>query len=152
MKLIFGGTLQLAVEFRRMKATNWWPSARLQDYRPSAHARYYRSTRNQKLFLKTHRNHLDTRRHIECIYFCSICWGTKRHIVHKTISIEAAKRSIVFRHFNQRIITYYNNIINNRSFLKNQVDSPRSGLKRCLTVRGLQYSFSSGKQLANIVN
>ena len=50
MKLIFGGTLQLAVEFRGMKATNWWPSARLQDHRPSAHARYYRATRNQKPF------------------------------------------------------------------------------------------------------
>ena len=26
-----GGTLQLAVEFHRMKAMNWWPCARLQD-------------------------------------------------------------------------------------------------------------------------
>ena len=86
-------------------------------------------------------DHLGTRRHIECIYFCSICSGTKRHIVHKTISIKAAKRSIVFRHFNQRFITFYNNIINNGSFLKNQVDSPTSGSKRCLTVRGLHYSF-----------
>ena len=33
------------------------------------------------------------------------------------------------------------------------LDSPRFiGSKRCLTVRGLQYSFSSGKHLANIIN
>lgn len=88
---------------------------------------------NQKPF-STYRNHLGTRRHTECIYFCSVCSGTKRHIVHKTISIKAAKISIVFRHFNQRITFYsYCNIINinNRSFLKNQGDSPRSGSKRC---------------------
>ena len=98
------------------------------------------------------RNNMGSRRHIVCIYFCSICSGTKHHIVKKTISIKAAKRSIVLRHFNQRFITFYNNIINKRSFLKNQVDSPRSGSKRCLTVRGLQYSFSIGKQLANVIN
>ena len=123
-----GGTLQLAVEFQRMKAMNWWPCARLQDHWLSAHAHYNRATKN----------HLGSRRRIVCIYFCSICSGTKSHIVHKTISIEAAKRSIVLRHFNQRLITFYNNIINKRSFLKNQVDSPRSGSKRCLNVRGLQ--------------
>ena len=99
-----GGTLQLAVEFQRMKAMNWWPCTRLQDHWPSVHARYNRATRNH-------------------------------------ISIKAAKRSIVFRHSNQRFITFYNNIINKRSFLKNQVDSTRSGSKRCLTVRGLQYEI-----------
>ena len=45
-----GGTLQLAVEFQRMKAMNWWPCARLQDHWPSAYACYYTATRKQKPF------------------------------------------------------------------------------------------------------
>lgn len=139
-----GGTLQLAVEFQRMKAMNWWPCARLQDHWPSVHARYNRATRNHKwcgFKLNPQKPFGGSRRRIVCIYFCSICSGTASHKVHKSISIKAAKRSIVFRHSNQRFITFYNNIINKRSFLKNQVDSPRSGSKRCLTVRGLQYEI-----------
>ena len=142
-----GRTLQLVVEFQRMKAMNWWPFARLQDHWSSVHARYNRATRNHKWcgfkldpqkpfgLSKTYSMHLLLFNLFRYKKSYSSPW------VHKSISIKAAKRSIVFRHSNQRFITFYNNIINKRSFLKNQVDSPRSGSKRCLTVRGLQYEI-----------
>lgn len=70
---------------------------------PSAHARNHRATRNQKPF--------GTRRYIVCLYFCLICLGTESHIFHKTIPIRAVKTAIVFRHFNQRFVAFYNYII-----------------------------------------
>lgn len=94
--------MQSVVELQRMKAMNWWPCARLQDHLP----RMLEITGQPET-----RNPFGTRRYIVCLYFCLICLGTESHIFHKTIPIRAVKTAIVFRHFNQRFVAFYNYII-----------------------------------------